>query len=220
MKKIWLMSLLCIMVLATLFTACSSSEQHNADESKVQTDAANIRACYADVITQYLTSEEPETVVESESTFTAETDGSALNDKDDNLLPENGPDSILMDVGEVYHIVYYADTESWDIKKASEQSSDSSEGQASKETFEADYANIELFEAALNEGNDVTGKAVTFTIDKINPDSAFGHNLMAGEHVNFCSDNDPGFSVGDTVTVKALKVESVLGSWIIYYETV
>ena len=76
---------------------------------------------------------------------------------------------------------------------------------------------IEDFEAALNAGEDLTGKTVTFTILEVHPDSVFGYNLYGGEHLNFCSSKNPGVKTGDTITVKVKEVNSLLGSWIISY---
>ena len=81
-----------------------------------------------------------------------------------------------------------------------------------------DYADVASFEAALNTGEDLTGKTVQFTVDKIVPNSAFGYNLQTGEHLNFCSSSHPKVSVGDTVIAEVAEVKSVLGSYIIYYE--
>lgn len=83
-----------------------------------------------------------------------------------------------------------------------------------------DYPNVEDFEAALNAGEDLTGKTVTFTVDTFVPNSAFGYNMQAGEHLNFCSTKNPNIKQGDTVTVKITEVSSVLGSYIIKYEIV
>ena len=83
-----------------------------------------------------------------------------------------------------------------------------------------DYEKVEDFEAVLNAGDDLTGKVVTFTVSELIPDSAFGYNMIAGEHLNFCSYKNPGAKAGDTVTVKVTEVQSMLGSWIISYEKV
>ena len=83
-----------------------------------------------------------------------------------------------------------------------------------------DYEKVEDFEAALNTGEDLTGKTVTFTVKDFRPDSAFGYNLIAGEHLNFCSGKNPGVKTGDTITVKVKEVTSLLGSWIISYTKV
>ena len=40
-----------------------------------------------------------------------------------------------------------------------------------------DYPNVEDFELALNEGEDLTGRTVTFTVDDLVPNSAFGYNM-------------------------------------------
>ena len=90
----------------------------------------------------------------------------------------------------------------------------------SEATKNSDYPNVEDFEAALNAGEDLTGKTVTFTVTTFVPNSAFGYNLQTGEHLNFCSTTHPGVGEGDTVTVKVTEVQSVLGSYIIYYEFV
>lgn len=81
-----------------------------------------------------------------------------------------------------------------------------------------DYGNVVDFEAALNAGEDLTDKVVTVSVDKFVPDSAFGYNIQSGEHLNFCSSNNPNVEVGETVTVKIKEVTSVLGSYIINYE--
>ena len=81
-----------------------------------------------------------------------------------------------------------------------------------------DYPNVADFETALNAGEDLTGKTVTFTVDKFVPNSKFGYNMQTGEHLNFCSASHPGVGEGDTITVKVTSVSSFLGSYIIYYE--
>ena len=84
----------------------------------------------------------------------------------------------------------------------------------------ADYQDAASFEAALNDGVDVIGKTVTFQVNEVVPDSAFGHNLQAGEHLNFCSSKNPKVNAGEEVTVKVTSVSSILGSYIIEYEIV
>lgn len=83
-----------------------------------------------------------------------------------------------------------------------------------------DYADAESFEAALNNGDNLEGKVVQFVAEELNPDSAFGYDIFAGEHLNFVSSSHPNIKEGDTVVVKATKIESVIGSWIITYEKV
>lgn len=83
-----------------------------------------------------------------------------------------------------------------------------------------DYDNVIDFEAALNAGEDLTGKVVTFTVDKFAPNSAVGFNLQTGEHLNFVSTKHPGIKEGETVTVKVTDISSMLGSYIIEYEKV
>jgi predicted small lipoprotein YifL len=83
-----------------------------------------------------------------------------------------------------------------------------------------DFTNAKDFETALNAGDNLTGKTVTFTVDKLVPNSALGYNLQTGEHLNFCSSKNPGIKEGDSITVKVTEVSSMLGSYIITYEKV
>lgn len=93
-------------------------------------------------------------------------------------------------------------------------------GCASKEPVVPDYTDAASFEADLNAGVDATGKIVQFTVSEFVPNSAFGYNMQAGEHLNFCSSTNPKVSTGDTVTVKVEEVTSTLGSYIIAYKIV
>ena len=77
-----------------------------------------------------------------------------------------------------------------------------------------------VFEKALNDGEDITGKTVVLTVKDLVPNSAFGYNIQAGEHLNFCSPDNPNVKAGDTITVKVVEVTSMLGSYIINYEMV
>lgn len=88
---------------------------------------------------------------------------------------------------------------------------------ANTEAIVVDYVEEASFEAALNRGESLVGKTVSFTAGEIHPDSAFGYNVWAGEHLNFVSAENPNVKPGDTVIAKVEKAENVLGSWIIYY---
>ena len=81
-----------------------------------------------------------------------------------------------------------------------------------------DFPDAESFEAALNAGDDLTGKTVAITVTKFVPDSAFGYNIQTGEHLNFCSSKHPGVKEGDSLIVKVKEVNSIFGSYIITYE--
>lgn len=81
-----------------------------------------------------------------------------------------------------------------------------------------DYANAEAFEAALNAGENLTGKTVRFVVTKFIPNSFFGYNLVGGQHLNFCSPHNPDAEVGQELTVVVQDVVSTMGSWIISYE--
>lgn len=82
---------------------------------------------------------------------------------------------------------------------------------------EADYTDIEA-ESALNATEDITGKYVEVTVKEVIPDSAFGYNIYAGEHLNFVSSKIPNVKVGDKIIVEVTSVDSMLGSYIISYE--
>ena len=81
-----------------------------------------------------------------------------------------------------------------------------------------DYQNAETFESALEKGEDASQKIVSFTIEKIIPNSFFGYNLIAGKHLNFVSAKNPQVQVGDKLIVRIIEVTTVVGSWIINYE--
>lgn len=83
-----------------------------------------------------------------------------------------------------------------------------------------DYGDAESFEAALNEGKNLEGKVIQFVVREFHPDSAFGYNMWAGEHLNFVSSNNPDIKENDVVIVKVTKVQNILGSWMISYEKV
>ena len=83
-----------------------------------------------------------------------------------------------------------------------------------------DYGDAESFETALNEGKNLEGKIVRFVAGEFHPNSAWGYNVWAGEHLNFVSSEHPDIQEGDTVVVKVTTVKNALGSWIINYEKV
>lgn len=83
-----------------------------------------------------------------------------------------------------------------------------------------DYATAAEAEAALNAGEDLTGATVTITVDDFEPASAFGYNIMTGEHLNFVSPQNPNVEVGQTLKVKITSITSTLGSFIINYEKI
>ena len=64
-----------------------------------------------------------------------------------------------------------------------------------------DFKDEAVFEKALNDGENVVGKTVTFTVQEIHPGTAWGVNLWAGEHLNFYSEEEVGIEGGDKITV-------------------
>lgn len=79
-----------------------------------------------------------------------------------------------------------------------------------------DITTVEL-EKMLNDGDVVKGKIVEITVDAYEPASAFGYNIMTGDHLNFVSSTNPEVKLNDTLIVKVEEVQSLLGSFIISY---
>ena len=84
----------------------------------------------------------------------------------------------------------------------------------------AEYWDAASFEADLNAGLNLEGAIVHFVVEELNPDSFFGYDLGAGEHLNFVSVVHPQAYAGDKVTIKVQETDSMMGSWIIYYEMI
>ena len=83
----------------------------------------------------------------------------------------------------------------------------------------ADYTSAESFESALNNGDNVIGKTVKFHADSLHPESLYGYNIWAGEHLNFISSEDPGIKRGETVVVTVTDTSQLDNdSWLIYYD--
>ena len=106
------------------------------------------------------------------------------------------------------------------LEEVSKNKAQSNNNNSKKGNTAVDYPNDADFEKDLNKGVNMVGKTVTFKVVGIKPNSAFGFNLWAGEHLNFCSSQNPNVSIGDYVTVKVTDVRSAIGSYIIYYELV
>lgn len=109
-------------------------------------------------------------------------------------------------------------TISIDDTKVSENTEDTST--ESQQEIQVDFENAESFENALNNGENLVGKVVRFTADELKPQSVYGYDIWAGEHLNFVSSQNPDVKKGDIVTVKITEVTSSLGSWIIEYEKI
>ena len=100
-------------------------------------------------------------------------------------------------------------------KKVTEKAHQSNEGK------NVDFRDEFTFEKALNNGEDVTGKTVTFIVKAVKPDSILGFNLWSGEHLNFVSDSDPGTEKGQVVTAKITSAEKWgKYSWELHYDII
>ena len=107
-----------------------------------------------------------------------------------------------------------------DDSSSNSNNSSSSREDEPTEASSAIYTNAADFESDLKAGKDLTGAEVTFEIRKLIPDSAFGYNVVSGEHLNFVSEDNPNVEVGNTLTVKVVKIKSVAGSWVISYKRI
>lgn len=103
------------------------------------------------------------------------------------------------------------------VAESSTQEATTTESSSSAANEGKEYTTEEA-ETALNAGEDLTGAIVTITVDEFEPASAFGYNIMTGEHLNFVSSENPNVNIGDTLKVKVVKITSTLGSFIITYE--
>lgn len=73
-----------------------------------------------------------------------------------------------------------------------------------------DYPDVNVFEQAVNNGEELAGKTVTFTVKGVRPDSILGYNLYGGEHLNFVSNEGIGINEGDEITVIVTDVKKVI----------
>ena len=88
---------------------------------------------------------------------------------------------------------------------------------ASNSKIEPDLTAIEA-EKMLNDGENIDGKIVEVVVKELIPDSAFGYNIVSGEHLNFVSSKNPEVKENDILIVEVVEVESMLGSYIIEYK--
>lgn len=97
-------------------------------------------------------------------------------------------------------------------------SSRSSQNQSYAEE-DIDFKDEAEFEAALNRGENLIGKVVRFKVLEIHPDTDWGYDLWAGEHLNFIFPEPQDYKVGDEVTVRVDTVQKLArtsyNSWII-----
>ena len=54
-----------------------------------------------------------------------------------------------------------------------------------------DYGDETAFEADLNAGKNLVGKTVSFVAAELHPQSLYGYDIWAGEHLNFISSKNP-----------------------------
>lgn len=81
----------------------------------------------------------------------------------------------------------------------------------------SDYT-TETFEQALLNGESVEGKTVSVEVKALEPDSAFGYNIQAGDSLNFVSAENPNVEPGDTIEITVDRYASMFGSFLITYK--
>lgn len=69
-----------------------------------------------------------------------------------------------------------------------------------------------MFKQAVNNGEELAGKIVTFTVLEVHPKSSLGYYLYGGEHLNFASDEGIGINEGDEITVIVIEVKRVVSN--------
>ena len=107
------------------------------------------------------------------------------------------------------------------VEKGTYQKETTEKAHKSNEGKNVDFRDEFTFEKALNNGEDVTGKTVTFIVKAVKPDSILGFNLWSGEHLNFVSDSDPGTEKGQVVTAKITSAEKWgKYSWELHYDII
>lgn len=67
--------------------------------------------------------------------------------------------------------------------------------------YTIDYDDAATFESVLNDGGNVNGKIVQFSVNDYVPDSILGINCHAGEHLNFIFESELVVEKGDIVVV-------------------
>lgn len=85
--------------------------------------------------------------------------------------------------------------------------------------YTLDYSDAASFETALNKGKSVKGAIVQFEVNKYEPDSFFGINCWAGEHLNFILEEELDVGAGNVIVGRVTSEPTkFLGSWEIHYE--
>lgn len=85
-----------------------------------------------------------------------------------------------------------------------------------KDSNEIQYNDAASFEKALNDGKNVKGKVIQFCVEEYEPDSIWGYNCQAGEHLNFLFETEPDVKKGDIIVVRITEEPSqalLLKSW-------
>ena len=83
--------------------------------------------------------------------------------------------------------------------EANENGKESQWNQEEQKGYVIDFEDVESFEDALNNGEDLTGKVVKFVVSDYRPVNILGINCTGGEHLNFILEEEADIAVGDTL---------------------
>jgi hypothetical protein len=104
------------------------------------------------------------------------------------------------------------------VPESNNEKSDNIE-ESDETEYTLDYSDVASFETALNEGEKVKGSIVRFEVNDYKPNSILGINCLAGEHLNFISEEELDVGKGNVITGRITEEPTKsLGSWVIFYD--
>lgn len=83
--------------------------------------------------------------------------------------------------------------------EANENGKENQGSQEDQKGYVIDFEDVESFEEALNNGEDLTGKVVKFVVSDYRPINILGINCTGGEHLNFILEEEADIAAGDTL---------------------
>lgn len=86
-----------------------------------------------------------------------------------------------------------------ETENTKENGKESQGSQEDQKGYVIDFEDVESFEEALNNGEDLTGKVVKFVVSDYRPINILGINCTGGEHLNFILEEEADIADGDTL---------------------